>query len=152
MRVLVLGAVLSTFVLGGCDADASNAPPADQRLDDAVPAASVQESPVTDLVEVPVEPAPAAQPAQPVQPVQASPPPEPRVVYRSPAPAPRPRVVTTTNVKRDAAIGAGAGAVIGAVVHKRNRWKGALVGGVVGGAAGAVVGATIDKSTRVVYP
>lgn len=63
-----------------------------------------------------------------------------------------PRVVTVKNTKRDAAIGAGAGAVIGATVAGRgSRVKGAVIGAAVGAAAGAVVGSTIDTSTRVEY-
>jgi hypothetical protein len=43
------------------------------------------------------------------------------------------------------AIGAGAGAVLGAVVHKRNRALGAVIGGVVGGGGGYVIGRSMDK-------
>lgn len=67
-------------------------------------------------------------------------------------PQPQPRVVKVKNTKRDAAIGAGAGAVLGATVAgRRSRVKGALIGAAVGAAAGAVVGSTIDTSTRVEY-
>jgi hypothetical protein len=68
------------------------------------------------------------------------------------APARQPRIVTKRNTVRDAAIGAGAGAVIGAVAGgRRNRVKGALIGAGVGGAAGAVIGSTVDVSRRVEY-
>ncbi|HEU4454008.1 MAG TPA: YMGG-like glycine zipper-containing protein [Longimicrobium sp.] len=67
-------------------------------------------------------------------------------------PARQPRIVTKRNTVRDAAIGAGAGAVIGAVAGgRRNRVKGALIGAGVGGAAGAVIGSTVDVSRRVEY-
>lgn len=72
--------------------------------------------------------------------------------YSGASTARQPRVVTKTNVRRDAAIGAATGAAIGAVAGGRgNRIKGAVIGGVAGGVAGAVIGGTIDKSTRVEY-
>ena len=43
------------------------------------------------------------------------------------------------------AIGAGAGAVLGAVINKRNRAAGAVIGGVIGGGGGYVIGRTMDK-------
>lgn len=64
-------------------------------------------------------------------------------VYR--APAPQPTVVKHT--KRDAAIGAGAGAVIGAVTS-RNKVKGAIIGGAAGAILGGVIGNNVDKSTK----
>ena len=42
-------------------------------------------------------------------------------------------------------IGAASGAVIGAVVNKRNRAAGAAIGGVIGGGGGYVIGRTMDK-------
>ena len=75
-------------------------------------------------------------------------------VYSSPAPArvPQARVETVKHTKRDAAIGAGAGAVIGAAVAGRGeRVQGAAIGAVVGGVLGGVIGNNVDKSTRVVY-
>lgn len=70
----------------------------------------------------------------------------------SPAPAPQARVETVKHTKRDAAIGAGAGAVLGAVVAGRGeRVQGAAIGAVVGGVLGGVIGNNVDKSTRVVY-
>jgi uncharacterized membrane protein len=68
------------------------------------------------------------------------------------APPAEPQVVTETNIKRDAAIGAGLGAAVGAITNEHNRTKGALVGGVIGGAAGAIAGATVDKKEKVVDP
>jgi hypothetical protein len=61
------------------------------------------------------------------------------------APAPQPTVVKHT--KRDAAIGAGAGAVIGAVTS-RNKVKGAIIGGAAGAILGGVIGNNVDKSTK----
>jgi hypothetical protein len=66
--------------------------------------------------------------------------------------APVGRTVEVKNTRRDAAIGAGAGAVLGAVVAGPDRRvRGAVIGGAVGGATGAIVGSTINKSTRTVY-
>jgi hypothetical protein len=58
----------------------------------------------------------------------------------SPAPARREPI---RNTKRDAAIGAVAGGVLGAVVS-RDRVKGAVVGAVAGGVLGGIIGHTID--------
>ena len=56
------------------------------------------------------------------------------------APAPQQEVKHT---KRDAAIGAGAGAVIGAVTS-RNKVKGAIIGGAAGAILGGVIGNNVD--------
>ena len=64
-------------------------------------------------------------------------------VYR--APAPQPTIVKHT--KRDAAIGAGAGAVIGAVTSK-NKVKGAIIGGAAGAILGGVIGNNVDKTKK----
>lgn len=67
-------------------------------------------------------------------------------VYRAP------RTVTVKHTKRDAAIGAGAGAVIGAVAGGgRHRVKGAVIGAAAGAIAGAVIGNNVDKQRRVQY-
>jgi hypothetical protein len=58
----------------------------------------------------------------------------------SPAPARREPI---RNTKRDAAIGAVAGGVLGAVVS-RDRVKGAVIGAVAGGVLGGIIGHTID--------
>jgi hypothetical protein len=47
---------------------------------------------------------------------------------------------------KGALIGAGVGAVTGAVVAKNNRVKGAVIGAVAGAGAGAVTGVVIDKN------
>jgi len=62
-------------------------------------------------------------------------------VYSAPAPAP----VVEKHTKRDAAIGAGAGAVIGAVTS-RNKVKGAVIGGAAGAILGGIIGNNVDKT------
>ena len=62
--------------------------------------------------------------------------------------APVTRVVK--NTKRDAIIGAAAGAAIGAVIS-RDRVKGAVIGAAAGGLLGAVIGNNVDKK-RVPIP
>jgi hypothetical protein len=62
-------------------------------------------------------------------------------VYRAPAP------VEVKHTKRDAAIGAGAGAVIGAVTSK-NKVKGAIIGGAAGAILGGVIGNNVDKTKK----
>ena len=61
------------------------------------------------------------------------------------APAPQQTVVKHT--KRDAAIGAGAGAIIGAVTSK-NKVKGAIIGGAAGAILGGVIGNNVDKTKK----
>jgi hypothetical protein len=63
-------------------------------------------------------------------------------VYSAPAPAP----VIVKHTKRDAAIGAGAGAVIGAVTT--HSAKGAIIGGAAGAILGGVIGNNIDKTKK----
>lgn len=46
---------------------------------------------------------------------------------------------------KGAVIGGGAGAIAGAVIHKRQRAVGAVVGGILGAGAGVGIGAVIDK-------
>ena len=64
-------------------------------------------------------------------------------VYSAPAPARAP--VIEKHTKRDAAIGAGAGAVIGAVTS-RNKVKGAVIGGAAGAILGGIIGNNVDKT------
>ena len=59
------------------------------------------------------------------------------------APAPQQEVKHT---KRDAAIGAGAGAVIGAVTG--HGVKGAIIGGAAGAILGGVIGNNVDKTKK----
>lgn len=65
-------------------------------------------------------------------------------VYSAPAPAPT-RIVKHT--KRDAAIGAAAGAVLGAVTS-RNKVKGAIIGGAAGAIIGGVIGNNVDVEKK----
>jgi len=64
-------------------------------------------------------------------------------VYYPPAPQP----TVQKHTKRDAAIGAGAGAVIGAVTSK-NKVKGAIIGGAAGAILGGIIGNNVDKSKQ----
>ena len=57
------------------------------------------------------------------------------------------RTTIKKNTKRDAAIGATAGAIIGATTSK-NKVKGGLIGAAIGGLAGAVIGNNIDVERR----
>ena len=61
-------------------------------------------------------------------------------VYSAPAP------VEVKYTKRDAAIGAGAGAVIGAVAG--HSVKGAIIGGAAGAILGGVIGNNVDKTKK----
>lgn len=65
-------------------------------------------------------------------------------VYSAPAPQ-RERVIKHT--KRDAAIGAVAGGVLGAAVS-RNKVKGAIIGGAAGAIIGGVIGNNVDVERR----
>jgi hypothetical protein len=72
-----------------------------------------------------------------------------RPVYRSTSSSgtySRPTTVVK-HTKRDAAIGAGAGAVLGAITS-RDKVKGAVIGGVAGAVLGGVIGNNVDKSRR----
>jgi len=64
--------------------------------------------------------------------------------------APQPVVVTKKNTGRDAAIGATAGAVLGATTS-RNKVKGGLIGAAIGGIAGAVIGNNVDVKRDTVW-
>jgi len=63
-------------------------------------------------------------------------------VYSASAPAP----VEVKHTKRDAAIGAGAGAVLGAVTG--HGVKGAIIGGAAGAILGGVIGNNVDKTKK----
>ena len=90
------------------------------------------------------QPAPAAA-ARPGPVYQTARPAATRTVQRSSGAVYRaPRKVTHT--KRDAVIGAAAGAVTGAVIGRNV--KGAVIGAAAGGVLGAVVGATVDVDHR----
>lgn len=65
-------------------------------------------------------------------------------IYRAPAPSQGSgEVQVVKNTKRDAIIGATAGAAIGAVTS-RDRLKGAVIGAAAGGLLGAVIGNNVD--------
>lgn len=86
------------------------------------------------------------QPAyQQARPVYAQPAPRPRVVRTSTSASTRSdaNVEIIRNTKRDAVIGATAGAVIGATTS-RDKVKGAVIGAAAGGLLGAVIGHTVD--------
>ena len=65
------------------------------------------------------------------------------------APAPEPRTVTVKHPQRDAAIGAAAGAILGATTS-RNKVKGGIIGGAAGAILGGVIGNNVDKKTKTV--
>lgn len=158
MRVLFSSLILSTVVVvSACGSEASSGTLGSRAaLDEdyltrelALALASIQANENPQFSDSPLVEAPqAAQPVAAPRPQAAA---RPRPAPAASVPVRQPRVVTQTNSRRDAAIGAGLGAAVGAVAHKPNRWKGAVIGAAVGGAAGAVVGATIDKKTTVVY-
>ena len=62
------------------------------------------------------------------------------------APARTPTTVVEKHTKRDAAIGAAAGAIIGATTSK-DKVKGAVIGGAAGAILGGVIGNNVDKKT-----
>ncbi|HET7585352.1 MAG TPA: YMGG-like glycine zipper-containing protein [Gemmatimonadaceae bacterium] len=93
-----------------------------------------QYAPYGQVQQVPVvyRPAPAPQPA-----------PRTRTIYRAPAPAPAPAPAQPVrHTKRDALIGATAGAIVGASIGRNA--KGTLIGAAAGGLLGAAVGHTVD--------
>lgn len=59
-----------------------------------------------------------------------------------------------SKTQKGAAIGAGAGGTIGALIGKAagNTALGAIIGGAIGGTAGAYIGKTIDRKTIVLKP
>lgn len=67
-----------------------------------------------------------------------------QTVYQQ-APAAEPEKKGWSAKAKGALIGAGVGAAGGAVIHKRDRAKGAVVGGILGAGAGLGTGAIIDK-------
>ncbi len=63
------------------------------------------------------------------------------------APAPVKRDKGWSDAAKGTAIGAGSGAVLGAVVAKNDRGKGAVIGTVVGAGAGYIIGRHRDKKS-----
>lgn len=68
------------------------------------------------------------------------------VVYKNNE-ASTPKKKGWSNAAKGAVIGAGTGAVAGAVINKRNRAAGAVVGGVVGAGVGYTIGRAKDKKS-----
>ena len=157
MRTLVISSLAGLALLGACRSNDSR--PDDALKNDLALAAQAQPYQAQQFVS-PGEQMYGAN-GQPLQyntaaPVMRAPAPAP--VYRAPArrtasrssssrssgtyyPAPERRVIKHTG--RDAAIGAGAGAVIGAVTS-RDKVKGGLIGAAAGGILGAVIGNNVD--------
>jgi YmgG-like glycine-zipper protein len=148
-KLIILPAALVAFACGGND----------KKVDDALNAdlsTAAQANPYTPLDSISAaERAGTAKSLTSTAPVT-------RTVYRAPvrrttttrstssapvyrAPAPQPTIVKHT--KRDAAIGAGAGAIIGAVTSK-NKVKGAIIGGAAGAILGGVIGNNVDKTKK----
>lgn len=161
MRILVISSVAGLALLGACRGN--DARPDDALKNDLALAAQMQPYQAQQFVS-PTEQQFGAN----GQPLQYAPSPTP--VYRAPAPAPvyraparrartstasrsrssgtyypaparEPRVIKHT--KRDAAIGAVAGAAIGAATS-RDKLKGGLIGAAAGGILGAVIGNNVD--------
>jgi len=67
--------------------------------------------------------------------------------YSAAAPAPAPTTTTVKNTKRDAAIGAAAGAILGATTS-RDKVKGGIIGAAAGGILGGVIGNNVDVKKK----
>ena len=158
MRTLVISSLAGLALLGACRNNDSR--PDDALKNDLALAAQAQPYQAQQFVS-PTEQQFGAN-GQPLQYAAAAP------VYRAPAPvyrAPAPRRTSRSNSRsssagtyypapapqrkvvkhtvRDAAIGAGAGAIIGAATS-RDRLKGGLIGAAAGGLLGAVIGNNVD--------
>jgi hypothetical protein len=157
MRTLVISSLAGLALLGACRGNDSR--PDDALKNDLALAAQVQPYQAQQFV------SPGEQVlgpnGQPLAYNTAAPlrTPAPAPVYRAPArrtasrsssarssgtyyPAPAPRPVIK-HTGRDAAIGAGAGAIIGAATS-RDKLKGGLIGAAAGGILGAVIGNNVD--------
>ncbi len=66
----------------------------------------------------------------------------------SPTTETQPKKKGWSNTAKGAVIGAGAGAVAGAVIDHNNRGAGAVIGGLAGAAVGAGTGAVIDHKKK----
>lgn len=67
------------------------------------------------------------------------------VSYQQPVAYQQPRKKGWSAKAKGAVIGAGTGAIAGAVINGRNRGVGAVIGGVLGAGAGTGIGAIIDR-------
>ena len=152
-KLIILPAALVAFACGGND----------KKIDDALNAdlsTAAQATPFTPLDSITAAERAGTVPGQAL----VSTAPATRMVYRAPvrrttaarrssspvysAPAPAPRQPTVVkHTKRDAAIGAVAGAAIGAATS-RNKVKGAIIGGAAGAILGGVIGNNVDKTTK----
>lgn len=155
MRILVISSLAGLALLGACRNNDSR--PDDALKNDLALAAQAQPYQAQQFVS-PTEQQFGAN-GQPLQYAAAAPVYRaPAPVYRAPAPrrtssrsssrssgtyypAPQRKVIKHTG--RDAAIGAGAGAIIGAATS-RDRLKGGLIGAAAGGLLGAVIGNNVD--------
>lgn len=72
----------------------------------------------------------------------------PSTVPVLPVPEEKPAKKGWSNTAKGAVIGAGVGAIGGAVINKKNRVKGAVIGGVIGAVAGTGTGIILDKRKK----
>lgn len=70
-----------------------------------------------------------------------------QAVASAPAPAPAPAKKKWSHTAKGALVGAGTGAITGAIVNKK-RVEGALIGTVIGAGVGAGTGAIVDHSVK----
>ena len=156
-KVLLLSASVLAVGVGACGRGSRSS--ADDALRNDLALASQAQAYQPQQYLSPLEQGYAAQNANPQMyrtgtygPYAAPAPQQTQAVYRS-APRPVYRTSSTTrsrgtaepvrNTKRDAVIGAAAGAVLGAATS-RDKVKGGLIGAAAGGILGAVVGHTVD--------
>ncbi|MEO6446710.1 MAG: YMGG-like glycine zipper-containing protein [Gemmatimonadaceae bacterium] len=155
-RLRVFAPIAALLVLASCQKEA--APPIDAALRNDLALASQMQPYQPQMYVSPQEagygygtaPGYYPQPQYAPRPQQVVYRQAPQVIRRAPAPVSRSeagvyasesRVVKHT--KRDAIIGAAAGAAIGAV-STRNRVKGAVIGAAAGGLIGAIIGEKVD--------
>lgn len=159
MRKIAMSVSLAALALVGACSRGSDARPDDDALkNDLALAAQAQPYQAQQFVSPTERPYAAYGVPQQYNAVATAPAPvrrAPAPVYRAPArrsssgnsrvvysePAREPRVIKHT--KRDAAIGAVAGAAIGAATS-RDKLKGGLIGAAAGGILGAVIGNNVD--------
>lgn len=70
------------------------------------------------------------------------------VVSNAPAPVAQKKRKKWNNTAKGAVIGAGTGAIAGALINKKGRGEGAIVGTIVGAGVGTATGAVIDGSKK----
>lgn len=161
MRTFAITMSMGLLTLAGACSRGADARPDDALKNDLALAAQVQPYQAQQFMSPAEQAYAAAGGAQPYQPAARVAPPAPAPVYRAPARRTASRSsgrssssssgtyyppVQRAPVKhagRDAAIGAGAGAVIGAM-SSRDKVKGGLIGAAAGGILGAVIGNNVD--------